>query len=265
MLVELPNNEYHLLHKIEKINIFPIIASVVYLKQDGKIFVDNVQNPKVFFIIHKSSFSYLHNPNDTLNYDEFWDFFATNINVPQYIHIYDASSSLINYIQKRTGFNTRTRARMRMKGIPNFENLKNTANKQHLIKSINKIDIKTLDVFKLNFIKKYWNTIDDFLKEGFGWVIFENSNPISIWYTLCVVNHNCETDIFTLPEYRGKGLASITGNYILKTCLERGVNMDWDVFTDNIPSIRIGEKFGYKPYFYYDLLSVFNINTDNKL
>lgn len=257
-MVVLPPDKYYLLYILEKVNLFPIIASVVYLKQDGKIFVDNINNPKIVFIIHKSSFSYLYTSKEIIDYTGLFDFFSSDNYIPQYFHIYDASANLISSIQEYGKFNSKIRKRMRMQGPPCFDKFNDIDMNDYNVKSIDDIDSKELSVFNLSFIEKYWNSIDDFIKNGFGWVILMDNKPVSIWYTLCVLNNNCETDILTLPEYRGKGLASITGYYILKTCIERNVNMDWDVFTDNIPSIKIGEKFCYKPYFYYNFLSIFN-------
>jgi RimJ/RimL family protein N-acetyltransferase len=256
MLVQLPQDKYHLVYNLGQLTVFPIIASVVYLKQDGKIFVDDIDNPRIVFVIHKNSFSYLYSKDD-LNYNELFNFFSSGSDIPQYFHIYDTNEKIINAAQQYKGFNIKIRKRMRMKGPPDFAQFADMNINGSVIKNIDEVDFSDLAAFGTNFIEQYWNTADKLVNEGFGCVIYFKNKPASICYTACVVNNDCEVDILTLPEYRGNGLARLVAFCFFKTGVSRGINMYWDVFTDNIPSIRTAEVFGYKPYYLYDFLSIF--------
>jgi RimJ/RimL family protein N-acetyltransferase len=257
MLKRLQSKLYSIIHNIPEMDLFPIISSVINSKQSGIIYVDNFINPNIILVLHKSNFGYLHVSKDyQVNYEKLLDFIYSEINIPQYFHLYNSSAELIEKVQLRQDFNCKIRDRMRMNRVKPYKVL-DTNTFDFTAKTIHDIDINELTVFNLEFIEKFWTSKDSFLKDGFGWVIYDQNKPVSIFYTLCVVNKNSETDILTLPEYRGKGLASIAGNLILNTLEERDINMDWDVFEDNIPSVRIGEKFGFSPYFRYKFLSMF--------
>ncbi len=256
MLIELPLEKYDSLYKIKEFQLFPIITSVIYLKQKGTIYVDNIENPQIVYIIHKSSFSYLYN-SIPINFDELLYFLIFNNKTPQYSHIYNAEKELLICAEKNEDINIKIRKRIRMKGMPSMDfNLPNLP-KGYSVKHISDIPLDDFSSFNLSITEKYWESIEEMKTEGLGWVVYHNTKPVTICYTPCIVNNNCETDILTLPEYRGKGLGWIAGMYLLKSCVEKNVNMEWDVFVDNIPSIKIGEKFGFKPYFEYDFLSIY--------
>ncbi len=260
MLIELPLEKYDILYNIKELHLFPIISSVIYIKQKGTIYVDNIESPQIIYIIHKSSFSYLYN-SVPINADEFLHFLVSNNKIPQYSHIYKAEKELILSAERNEQINIRIRKRVRMKGMPSENFILPSLPSKFTIKNISDIPLNDFSSFNLSITEKYWDTIDDMKKEGLGWVVYDNTKPVTICYTPSIVNNNCETDILTMPEYRGKGLGLIAGMYLLKSCVEKNINMEWDVFTDNIPSIKIGEKFGFIPYFKYDFLSIFKKNT----
>lgn len=255
MLTKLPKEKYKLVYNIKEFDLFPVIASVIYLKQQGNIYVDNVNDPKIVFVIHKCAFSYLYTKDKYIDYKELLNFLYSENSIPQYFHIYNSSQSLVDFSKNQTTINIKHRKRMRMNG--NLKDFDIPDMKGFDAKTIAQIDINVLSQFNLSFIEKFWSSQEDFVNQGYGYVIMDKNKPACIWYTLCVVNNNCETDILTMPEYRGKGLATVAGRLLLKSFAEKGIKMDWDVFEDNIPSIKIGERFGYKPYFHYDFLSIF--------
>jgi len=261
MLTELPREKYELTHAIEALQAFPIIASVIYRKQKGRVFVDTIDKPKTIFISHKSGFCYLYTEDEKLNYKKLLDFLIAEDSIPQYFHVYHANDGLVKEAQHRKDINIKVRPRMRLQRTRKIGPEAVTEMNEFTAISTKKIDIKELSVFNLNFIEKFWESVEDFVQNGFGWVILHEGKPVSIFYTVSVAIKDCEGDILTLPDYRGKGLATMAESLFLQTCDEKGIVMGGDVFLDNIPSIRIQEKYGYMPWFNYNFLSVFKVKN----
>jgi len=237
---------------------FPIIDSVFTCKQEGRIFVNDLVKPTVYFIIHKSNFAFSYCEIATENnFNQLKELFLKESKIPKYFHLYDASNYLIKYLTETPEFNIVVRERMRMKG--KFIDFKeDEIEKPYSIKNISKIKLSDLEKLKITNVLNFWKSLNEFKNNAIGYVIFDEDKPCSIWYTLSISDNNCETDIYTIDEYRGKGLASYLGHKILNKLNDSKITMDWDVFCDNIPSIKIAEKYHYKTYFKYKFLSVYN-------
>ena len=260
MLTLLPKEKYHLAYNIPEVNLFPVIASIIYEVQDGKVYVDNKEEPNIIFITHKCSFSYLHIGAQSVNYSALLDFFYSNNDLPQYFHVYDTQNIFEEAVKKDVRFNVKIRDRVRMEGsYDSIDDPSINLDAKYGIKSIQQLSIDDLEAFSLSLISSFYSSIDDFLKNSIGWAITHNDKAVAMWYTLCVVNNNCDGDIWTDPQYRGLGFATIMGKKILKSYKEQGIRMDWDVFIDNYPSAKIGENFNYKPYHPYRFTSIYKL------
>lgn len=55
-------------------------------------------------------------------------------------------------------------------------------------------------------------------------------------------------DVFTLPEYRGRGYAKAVTSAVTKDCITSGAKAVLHVRSDNIPAIKVYEKLGYKAF-----------------
>jgi hypothetical protein len=259
MYVELPKERYQLLHGVKELSLFPLITAVIYGIQTGKVFVDSMEHPKSFYIIHKSARSYFYTTDPKVDYKAFLDFIYSNDYVPQYFHIYNASEGLIAAAKEQPNINIRQRDRMRMRKTDRTDISGPVDLHGFTAKRIDEADRKDLEAFGISFTDIFWDSMEDFANTGIGWVIYDDGKPMTLWYAVCVANKNCESDLVTLPEFRGKGAATIAGNLLLRTLDEKGVNMDWDVFPDNIPSIKLAERYNYETYFEYQFLSIFKV------
>jgi hypothetical protein len=257
MLIELPQERYELVRNIKEAKVFPIINSVICRKQEGKIFVDSEKEPAIAFIAHKSAFCYLYTRNELASFDPLFSFLHSNASIPGYFHIYNPPPNLMQQVVKFKGFNNRIRDRVRMKRTKPLRNISGLTKLFETVKSISEIDQKDILSFNLGITEKYWQSMEDFVKNGYGWVAYVKDKPAAIYYTVCLVNKNAEVDIFTVPEFLGRGLAVLAGMKFLQDMDQKGINIDWDAFTDNTPSIKLGEGFGYTPYLNYPLLSLF--------
>jgi hypothetical protein len=65
--------------------------------------------------------------------------------------------------------------------------------------------------------------------------------------TDCISGDRCEIGIYTVPEYREKGLAKLTVAATVEQCLASGlVEVGWHCAEDNVGSWKVAEKVGFE-------------------
>jgi len=103
--------------------------------------------------------------------------------------------------------------------------------------------------FCSNFI-----SLEDYLKNGIGYVIMHNGEIISGAGSYSYCEGKIEITIGTKEEYRRKGLALACASKLILDCLERNVYPRWDAV--NKYSVALAEKLGYdfeKEYVVYSI------------
>jgi RimJ/RimL family protein N-acetyltransferase len=257
MLVPLPRERYELVQNIEPMKMYPIVRCVVFGKQGGKVFVDNIDDPQISLVIHKAGWAYLYAPGENVDYKGILDFIVSCDDVMQYFHVYDAKPGLIEAATIHSGVNIRNRARWRMKKDPLRDFTGEVDLKGFVAKKVEDVDDETLKVFGEDYLVQFYDSIEELKRESLGWVIFDQGKPITLWYGASIIDQNCDSELITFPEARGKGAATVAGLLLLKSLQERGIQIEWDVFPDNTPSMKLAERYGYETYYPFRLLSIF--------
>lgn len=93
-----------------------------------------------------------------------------------------------------------------------------------------------------DFISQF-DSMDDFLNRGTGCAILHNGRVISAATSFSVYDDGIEVEIATHPEYRRKGLATITAAALILDCMDKGKYVSWD--GANMESVKLAEKLGY--------------------
>ncbi len=234
---------------------FPLINAVLQKKQEGRIF--NIE--KSLFIIHKSGFSYLKLGEEN-DINSLLNFFSKEKQLPQYFHIYDPPVKLVEGIKNdmRFGIKYRKRIQFRFEEKKVISSFRRNIEKSFTLKDIDNNIYDRLKIFDLKLDNHFWQSKDDFLKNGYGKVILNNDHPVSICYSSCVVNGVSEIDIATLPHYQGKGLAKAVAEAFIEESIKNGIQANWDCFEENVPSLKTANNLGFIKVKEYWFLSVFN-------
>lgn len=90
-----------------------------------------------------------------------------------------------------------------------------------------------------------WDSIDDYLKKGFGFALVRGGEEIACWCTAEYVS-KCGIGIETLQKYQRRGFATLTALAFVDHCVANGITPHWDSWDDNIGSIRVAEKVGFE-------------------
>jgi len=120
--------------------------------------------------------------------------------------------------------------------------------------SVQRADQKLLETHGLvipdhvtNWMKTNWGSISDFLKGGFGFCMLHGKKVASWSIADCVSGVACEIGIHTHPDYRRRGLATLTAAATVDYCLSSGfTSVGWHCDEHNLGSIGVAEKVGFE-------------------
>lgn len=255
-----------LLEPINNVSFNNLFArSVIEQKVDGKIFVDNTDNPQTYYVIHSYGMTLLFGNSNNDEFNSSFREYALNLNHVRGKHEW-------------------------MQVFPyNWNNVLNELFKNNLIKSVDNIEKKEKGIIELNTrvnfkfnLDKYlrlrrtssapeikivrankqifrdmkgtvvpvyfWNNEDDFLKKGVGFSLFYNNKLASTAYSSFIIDDKFELGIETVEEFRGKGFAEITCSALIDYCIENNYEPIWACRLENIGSYRLAQKIGFEPF-----------------
>jgi RimJ/RimL family protein N-acetyltransferase len=95
-------------------------------------------------------------------------------------------------------------------------------------------------------IRSCWNSLADFRRAGFGFCAHDAAT-IVCWCTAEYVSDGqCGIGIETVAAHRGRGFATLTASAFAEHCADRGIVPHWDAWSDNLPSVAVAEKLGFR-------------------
>jgi len=235
-----------------------VISSVAECNSPGRIWVDDPINPQTAFIWDKAHIFWLVGRPDNEEY---------NLAVKEFIHeqIMPEARKREIYIFKLCG--SLEAWQSISKSI--FKKLEKKARRLYVFKrmkidnwreeipdgfAMKRIDARFLNESSLknrNFvvdeISSSWDSIDDYLKRGFGFALMHGGEEVACWCTAEYVSKNkCGIGIETLQKYQRREFATLTGYAFVDHCISNDIIPHWDSWDDNIGSIRVAEKVGFE-------------------
>lgn len=268
MIYELEKKDYFKIEKLLNTNLINLeIKSIVYGFNPGCIFVDNINNPKTAMIWSKGieGFYFVGEENNT----EFNEYI--NKYIDDNIHKHAVKYNLKSYEFSGTSNKwDQTFEKMfdnRDMYISKQYVYKNSKNKNNLIKnlSLNKdysVHIVNRNLLQNNtydlglvraIILDYWDSFEDYCKQGMGVCITHNSTAVCACLTSFKTNDTMESHIITSQNYRKKGLATFAVGQFVKEAKSAGYNLYWDCMEKNFGSRALAEKHNYTKAFEYKL------------
>jgi RimJ/RimL family protein N-acetyltransferase len=113
----------------------------------------------------------------------------------------------------------------------------------------------------LGWIESFWPSSTDFIEKGFGFCVI-NHQAITSWcLSVFARNKRFELGVATAEEYRRQGYASLAAAACLEHCLLKDLVPEWHCWEDNLPSVKLDEKIGFKQSLSYP---AFRIKTGYK-
>ena len=265
-MIQLPIEKYNLLiEPLKMVTINNLFASSVIERHvTGKVFVDKIDIPKTFYIIHPYGISLLF--GDYTNHDfnrEFCDY-ALNI---------EKNRSKFEWMQASPREWDRV-----LKDLLGDKLIKESENIDKIESGI--VEMNTRVNFKFNkdkylnakmgyvqsddlivrtgfkeFIgmtgsvipQYFWDNADDFVKNGVGFSLICNGQIASTAYSAFVLEDKLEIGIETVEKYRGHGFAEKSCSRLIEYCLERNLEPIWSCRLENMASYQLAQKLGFEP------------------
>jgi GNAT superfamily N-acetyltransferase len=256
MLIPLPQKHYRKMSPLfEGPHLRLHIDALIEGNAPGQIWVDNLENPRSAYVWDKAHCHYLVGVSDNKNFNEILRKFLNNEIIPNakrtshsiFKLYYTAGwEAAIGYVcgtlpmKRGCRFYRFNKSSVQKKESPS--NFSLAIIDKNLLQS--KM-LRNLDLVREE-ISSCWNSLDDFLEKGFGFLM-RNHDEIVGWCTGEYVSDKvCGIGIEVLKKHQGKGLATVMASSFVEYCLHQGITPHWDSFVDNVPSLRVAEKIGFE-------------------
>ncbi|MBN1287032.1 MAG: GNAT family N-acetyltransferase [Anaerolineae bacterium] len=109
-----------------------------------------------------------------------------------------------------------------------------------------------------------WRSPERFLAKGVGFCLCKDDNTAVCACLSISADRRQEISIGAHPDYRRRGFATLTGAAFIAHCIEHDQTPVWECWTENVPSVKLAEKLGFKPTGDYPVYFL-NLMEDNRV
>lgn len=266
--MELLDEEFYdkLTNPLKQVSINCLFArSVIERKISGRVYVDHVENPKTFYVVHPYGMSLLFGDSQNTEFNNTFLQYSLNTNKirnrHEWMQAYPADwhnvltelygnamiKSAENKENKEEGIvELNTRCNFKFNRDKYFENRKTTWPQDCTVVQTNKkiYEEMTGSVVPASF----WDTAEDFVTNGVGFSLLHHQNLAATAYSAFIHDNKLELGIETIPGFRGKGFAQLACSALIEYSLETGYEPVWACRLENEGSFKLAEKLGFEMY-----------------
>ena len=261
MIFELPKSNYKRVQPLfEGINDHMGVKSIIALTITGKIWVDDLLNPKTACLWDKKGRLYLggraadrfnHSLHQLLMGEVATE--AKKQDIDTFVLYFPSKTSWENHLRKDTIFEN---LRKQTRSYYVFNELKipwkDRIPQGYSVKRIDKELLEDTNLQNLNRvieeIVSMNQSIEEFLERGFDFcILHEEKNTIVCWCTSeYMIGLKCDFGIETVEEYQNQGFGTLIATATVDYGSLNGFHMGWDAWSDNLGSKKIAEKIGFE-------------------
>jgi hypothetical protein len=265
-MILLDKKEYNkLLEPLTKVLINNLFArSVIEKCVTGKVYVNKINNPTTFYVVHPYGISLLFGNCNNNDFNEKFKEYALNTNKVRDKHEWMQAyprdwdkvldglfkghlvkfSENIENNENIIELNTRVNFKFNIEKYLNFK-------RENLTKyyEIVRTDKQMFHAMRGSVIPLYfWDNADEFYKNGVGFSLFSDKKLASTAYAAFILDDNkLEIGIETVEEFRGKGFAQYTCSSLIDYCISHKYEPIWSCKRENTNSYRLAQKLGFEP------------------
>lgn len=264
-MILLEESEYYkALELLKKITINNLFARTVIEKYlSGRVYVDDVNTPNIFYIVHPYGMSLLFGNSNNDEFNRQFRKYALNKdksrNQYEWMQVFPDSwdnklkdlfgSDLIKYSKNSKN----EKDKVELNGRVNFKF--NQDDYFTFKQNLPKINCKIVRTDKKIFYDMkgtvvplfFWKDAEQFYNQGVGFSLFYDNNLASTAYSAYIHENYLELGIETVEEYRGKGLAQYVCSTLIDYCLQNNIEPVWSCRLENTVSYNLAQKLGFKP------------------
>jgi GNAT superfamily N-acetyltransferase len=267
-VILLPKERYsNLGHCLDQVNFNHLFASaVINGTVSGKVYVDSVDNPGTFYIVHRYGMSLLVGDHSHSEFNAAFKEHALNAdrsrNTHEWMQVFPVEwnaalrilfdTALTKADDNRTDA---TRSLIELNTRVNFEfnrdlyyssRIKRTDVKQkiEILKDVDEV-YHTMEGSVVP--KAFWDSADDFKRQGVGFGLYHEGKLAAVAFSSFVAPGKLELGIETVREFRGLGLAEVVCGALIDHCIDRNLEPVWACRLENTGSYLLAKKLGFVP------------------
>lgn len=246
------------------------VLSVLEGKVEGKVFVDDLNYPAAYYILHpygmallygdivkedfrKELFSYLINENKVRNRSEYLQVypetlypFMDNLLQDNLVKMGSGIGEIGKFIpveDKRVQEYQRINFHFNLDKYLEFKQ----SNKTTCDKILETSEVIYNQLDKGVVPKFFWNSYQDFNQYGIGYTLLtEKEYPASTAFASFVIDQRLEIGIETDTKYQGLGYGALVGSKMIDYCIAKGYEPVWACSSKNIGSKKLAMKLGFE-------------------
>lgn len=268
MIYELKKTQFTKISHLLKGDLINLeIKSVVQGFNPGRVYVDNVENPRTAMVWSKGikGFYFIGDENNldfNNSINEYIDREISPKAKEQGLNSFEFSGTskkwdkALENIFKNRNIDMSKQFVYKHKGIDKLSENNFKLDDEYVLEEINQ-DTFNCNLSNLDYVEstilEWWESIEDFFENGVGFCIIHNQAAVCTCVTSFRGVDSMESHIQTLENYRKRGLATIAVSEFLKYCIDNNYEPYWDCMEKNYGSRALAEKFGYDKAFEYVL------------
>jgi RimJ/RimL family protein N-acetyltransferase len=118
-------------------------------------------------------------------------------------------------------------------------------NMEHIDKSLlEQPNLRNL-TFLIAEIQQCWPSVERFLANGFGFCLVRGDEVVCWCTAEYKSGSRCGAGVETIKTYQRHGFATLTAAAFVEYCASHSLEIYWDAWANNAPSIRVAEKVGF--------------------
>jgi GNAT superfamily N-acetyltransferase len=235
---------------------------------EGKVIVDQVEEPSLIYIKHPYGMSLLLGEVENLEFND-WIINEMlnknhNRNTYEWLQVYPASLNnklkdiLHNNILEYKTTQEDDLSIVNQDKIIEYERInfsfvlernldfKRNQSKKHTKELVIQTNREIFEQLKGSVIPKYfWNNTDDFMNLGIGFTLLKENIPVSTAFSSVIFENKIEIGIETMQGYQGSGYATLVCSKLIDYCLENGYEPVWSCNSSNTLSKKLAERLGF--------------------
>jgi hypothetical protein len=237
--------------------------SVIEHKITGKVFVDNPDDPKTFYVVHPYGMSLLFGDSKNADFNRKFLDYSLNVNKTRDKHEWlQAYPSQWDEVLADLFSDILVASQNNSDGVDSGIIELNTRvhfkfNPQKYLQNKNKALPKDCEIVRTDqklfhempgavIPNNFWNTFEDFSKIGAGYTVLCNQQIASTAFSAFVIDEMLEIGIESLSQFRGNGLAQIACSALIDYCLDQKLEPVWACRLENKNSLFLAEKLGFE-------------------
>ncbi len=259
------SNYSKLIEPLNRVTINNLFArSVIEHSVSGKVYVDNCDNPKTYYIIHPYGMSLLFGDSHNKKFNDNFRAYALNLNkirekyewMQAFPNDWDVVlnelfkdciiKSSDNFENKEYGIiELNTRINFKFNQDKYLKIRKKYRSTRYMIIRTDKQIFKEMEGRVIPFY--FWDSADDFDKNGVGFSLFYENKLASTSYSAFIHDNKLELGTETIKEFRGKGFAQYTCSALIDYCIENDFEPIWACRLENTGSYNLAQKLEFEP------------------